>query len=134
MKKSHIGITLVICLVVILASCLTVRGQAGFNDDRVMIQGFYWESYRHGHPDKFPQLGPKKWYAIVKDQAGRIKEGRFDLIWLPPPSYAGEFSAGYNPKEFFNLNNSYGTFSQHQAMVRVLLQNGIEPIADIVIN
>ncbi|MEJ2672696.1 MAG: alpha-amylase family glycosyl hydrolase, partial [Deltaproteobacteria bacterium] len=107
---------------------------AGFNDDRVMLQGFYWESYRHGHPDKFPQFGQQKWYVIVKDQAGKIRAGRFDLIWLPPPSYAGPCSAGYNPKEYFNLNNSYGTWAQQRAMLRALLQNGIEPIADIVIN
>jgi hypothetical protein len=25
-------------------------GQSGFDDDRVMLQGFYWESYRHGDP------------------------------------------------------------------------------------
>ncbi len=134
MKKSRIGITLIICLAVILSSCPAVWGQAGFNDNRVMLQGFYWESSRHGYPDKFPQFGPNKWYAIVKAQAGKIREGRFDLIWLPPPSYAGGFSAGYNPKEYFNLNNSYGTLAQHRAMVSALLQNGIEPIADIVIN
>ncbi len=110
------------------------RAQAGFDDDRVMLQGFYWESYRHGHPDKFPQFGSKTWYSIVREQAPVIREGRFDLIWLPPPSYAGELSAGYNPKEYFKLKNSYGNFKQHRAMLRALLQNGIEPVADIVIN
>jgi hypothetical protein len=109
-------------------------GQAGFEDDRVMLQGFYWESYRHGHPDRFPDYGDKRWYEIVKEQAPAMREGRFDLIWLPPPSYAGEFSAGYNPKEYFNLENSYGNFQQHRAMLEALLQNGIEPVADIVIN
>ncbi len=134
MKKSHIGIALFICLMVILASAVLVWGQAGFNDDRVMLQGFYWESSRHGYPDKFPQFGSKKWYAIVREQAGKIREGRFDLIWLPPPSHAGDFSAGYDPREYFDLNNSYGSFNQHQAMLRTLLENGIEPVADIVIN
>jgi alpha-amylase len=134
MKKLGVGVTLFVCLVVILCSSLLVWGQAGFNDDRVMLQGFYWESYRHGHPDKFSQFGAQPWYVIVRNQAGKIREGRFDLIWLPPPSYAGEFSAGYNPKEYFNLNNSYGTFAQHRAMLGALLQNGIEPVADIVIN
>ncbi|VTR94354.1 Alpha amylase catalytic region OS=Methylobacterium nodulans (strain ORS2060 / LMG 21967) GN=Mnod_0201 PE=4 SV=1 [Gemmata massiliana] len=33
--------------------------QAGFDDDRVMLQGFYWESHRHGDPD-FPQFGSKR--------------------------------------------------------------------------
>ncbi|MFY9993048.1 MAG: alpha-amylase, partial [Rhodoplanes sp.] len=58
------------------------RAQAGFEDDRVMLQGFYWESYRHGHPEKFPSYGAKTWYQIVKEQAPAIRAGRFDLIWL----------------------------------------------------
>ena len=40
----------------------SVRAQAGFNDDRVMIQGFYWESHRHGNPS-YPQFGSRKWYG-----------------------------------------------------------------------
>src|SRR5262245_48391584 len=76
-------LTLLLCL-----SWAPAWGQSGFEDDRVMLQGFYWESYRHGHPDKFPTYGMEQWYGIVKQQANRIREGRFDLIWLPPPSYA----------------------------------------------
>lgn len=110
------------------------HGQSGFEDDRVMLQGFYWESYRHGAPARFPDFGQKKWYEIVKKQAPAIRDGRFDLIWLPPPSFAGKISAGYNPREYFNLSNSYGSFKQHRAMLETLLQNGIEPVADIVIN
>jgi alpha-amylase len=110
------------------------RAQAGFEDDRVMLQGFYWESYRHGHPQAFPAFGPKRWYEIVADQAPAIRQGRFDLIWLPPPSFAGDRSAGYNPKEYFNLSNSYGSFAQHRAMLTELLSNGVEPVADVVIN
>lgn len=118
----------------LLLSPVTLFAQAGFDDDRIMLQGFYWESYRHGSPERFPDLGEKKWYEIVKEKAGEIREGRFDLIWLPPPSFAGEHSAGYNPKEYFNLNNSYGNHQQHRAMLEALLQNGVEPVADIVIN
>ncbi len=118
----------------LLLSPVTLFAQAGFDDDRVMLQGFYWESYRHGSPDQFSGLGEKKWYEIVKEEAGEIREGRFDLVWLPPPSFAGEHSAGYNPREYFNLNNSYGNQQQHRAMLEALLQNGVEPVADIVIN
>ncbi|MFZ1893120.1 MAG: alpha-amylase, partial [Rhodoplanes sp.] len=110
------------------------RAQAGFEDDRVMLQGFYWESYRHGHPEKFPSYGAKTWYQIVKEQAPAIRAGRFGLIWLPPPSFAGEYSAGYNPKEYFNLSNSYGDFAAHKATLAALLGAGVEPVADIVIN
>jgi alpha-amylase len=133
-KKAVVRFILMLFVIVLLFNCKPAYPQGGFHDDRVMLQGFYWESYRHGHPEKFPNFGNKKWYEIVHDQAVKIKEGRFDLVWLPPPSYAGNFSAGYNPKEYFNLNNSYGNFDQQRAMLEELLRNGVEPMADIVIN
>lgn len=76
-----------VLLCVLLLAALPQRqafAQAGFADDRVMLQGFYWESCRHGSPDRFPAFGDKKWYEIVKQQAASIQAGRFDLIWLPP--------------------------------------------------
>jgi alpha-amylase len=112
----------------------TAHAQAGFDDDRVMLQGFYWESYRHGHTEKFPSFGSKTWYKIVTEEAPPIREARFDLIWLPPPSLASTYSAGYDPKEYSNLNSSYGDFAEHRSMLTTLLSNGIEPVADIVIN
>ena len=108
--------------------------QAGFEDDRVMLQGFYWESYRHGKPQRFPQYGDKPWYRIIQEQAPALRAGRFDLIWLPPPSWSGASSAGYNPKEYFRLDNSYGSFAQHRAALAALLEQGVEPVADMVIN
>jgi alpha-amylase len=110
------------------------RAQAGLNDDRVMIQGFYWESYRYGHPAKFSGFPNEAWYSYVKDRADQLKQARFDLIWLPPPTYAGEFSAGYNPKELFKFDNSYGTMAQQRALLVSLLNAGIEPVADLVLN
>jgi alpha-amylase len=73
---------LLVVLSCFAASALTpqpVRGQSGFDDDRVMLQGFYWESYRHGHPEKFPSFGNRGWYRIVQEQAGAIHATRFDL-------------------------------------------------------
>ena len=136
MRTSKVGIWTIVWLWLILFATPTVPvyAQAGFEDDRVMLQGFYWESYRHGHPERFPQFGNKRWYEIVKDKAGEIRQGHFNLVWLPPPSYAGDVSAGYNPKEYFNLKNSYGDFMQHRSMLETLLRNGVEPVADIVIN
>ena len=121
-------------LILFLASLSPLFAQAGFQDDRVVLQGFYWESYRHGRPAQFPNFGDKHWYEIVQSLAPQIHDARFDIIWLPPPSYAGDLSAGYNPKEYFRLDNSYGTMDQHRAMLEALLNNGIEPVADIVIN
>lgn len=122
--------------IALIAIFAPVRGvaQAGFDDDRVMLQGFYWESYRFGHPEKFPDYGVTGWYSLVQGKALQIREARFDLIWLPPPFFAGEYSAGYNPKEYFNFTTSYGDFAQHRAMLVALLGNGVEPVADLVFN
>ncbi|HJV66969.1 MAG TPA: alpha-amylase family glycosyl hydrolase [Geomonas sp.] len=122
-----------LCLCLLAVPADRSHAQAGFNDDRVMLQGFYWESYRHGQPN-FPQFGSKRWYDIVRDKAADIRQGGFNLVWLPPPSYAGTLSAGYNPKEYFNLSNSYGTLQQHRSMVESLLKSGVEPVADLVLN
>jgi hypothetical protein len=54
-----------VLLIALSATADRARAQAGFEDDRVMLQGFYWESYRHGHPEKFPAFGSKSWYRIV---------------------------------------------------------------------
>ncbi|TVR98547.1 MAG: alpha-amylase [Rhodospirillales bacterium] len=122
-----------VAIILAVANPTAARAQAGFEDDRVMLQGFYWESYRHGHAD-FPQFGDRRWYQIVTDLAPAMREARFDLIWLPPPSHAGELSAGYNPREYFYLDNSFGDFDRHRTMLVALLENGVEPVADIVYN
>jgi len=138
MQKMRQSVVWVVVGFIVLALALqsTVCAQAGFDDPRVMLQGFYWESYHHGHPEHEPfrRFGSQTWYDIVHEQAKAIQEGCFDLIWLPPPSFAGKYSAGYDPKEYFNLSNTYGNFEQHRAMLEALLQRGVEPIADIVIN
>lgn len=133
MKKSQRWLRAGLLLFGLATAACRAGAQAGFDDDRVLLQGFYWESYRHGDP-KFPKLGDKKWYEIVRDNAGRIREGRFDLVWLPPPSWAGGRSAGYNPRQYWRFENSYGDFKQHRAMLKALLKAGVEPVADVVIN
>jgi hypothetical protein len=55
MKKSVAWSKLLLLVAVIIFSCIHVYAQSGFEDDRVMLQGFYWESHYHGYPDKFPQ-------------------------------------------------------------------------------
>ena len=122
-----------LCLALLTAIWLPLAAQSGFDDDRVMLQGFYWESHRHGHAG-YPFFGTRKWYEVVRELAPAIRGARFELVWLPPPSYAGDLSAGYNPKRYFQLSNSYGSFAQHRSMLRALLVNGVEPVADIVIN
>jgi alpha-amylase len=125
----------VAALVVLFTTAAAAGGaawaQSGFEDDRVMLQGFYWESNRFG---RLAGFGPQRWYEIVRNTAPAIADARFDLVWLPPVSYSGDSSAGYDPREYFRLDNSYGTFEQHRAMLVALLNKGVEPVADIVIN
>jgi alpha-amylase len=109
------------------------HAQADFDDGRVLLQGFYWESYRFGNP-KFPNGGGQAWYAVVRSKVPAIAAGRFDLIWLPPPANAGDSSAGYNPRHYSNLNNSYGDKLQQSTLLKALLAAGVEPVADVVIN
>src|SRR5262245_51032055 len=116
MRTMSAWLRLGLALLAILGVSGPVLGQAGFDDDRVLLQGFYWESHRHGD-SKFPQFVNTRWYQIVKDQADNIRDGRFDLIWLPPPSFAGSRSAGYNPKQYWKLDNSYGDFALHRQML-----------------
>jgi len=80
-----VWLKLAFSVVLAVTPCTRAQAQAGFDDDRVMLQGFYWESYRHGNPGRFPQFGDKKWYVIVGENAETIRQARFDLIWLPPP-------------------------------------------------
>lgn len=129
------GVRVAACvLLLLLGICRRVHAQAGYEDDRVMLQGFYWESARHGHPQSFPTYGSRQWYDIVAQQADEIRHARFDLIWLPPPSDAGPFDEGYGPRELYKLDNSYGSFQRQRAMLVALLHDGVEPIADVVVN
>jgi alpha-amylase len=127
------------CLVSLPAAAWLVihpaGAQANFDDGRVLLQGFYWESHRYGKPQRnFPQDKQKSWYQVVNAKVPTIRAGRFDLLWLPSPAHAGELSVGYNPKQYTNLTNSYGTLLQQRDLLRSLLTAGVEPVADVVIN
>ena len=94
------------------------------NDDRVMIQGFYWEA-SHDH-----QLD---YYEYVEARVSDMQTSGIDMIWLPPPSDAGSWE-GYLPRELNNFANFYGTLAEHQSMLNALDNAGIDAIADIVVN
>ena len=114
MKVSAVRIAFLLTVVLMPIVDTPARAQAGFDDDRVMLQGFYWESYRHGDPE-VPPAGHKKLVRDRQGHAGTIREGRFDLIWLPPPSYAGDSSAGYNPKQYFRSSTTATAASRSTA-------------------
>jgi len=116
MKKTILTVLLFIGLPAFLMGQQT-------NDDRVLLQGFYWNA----------QDVEAGWYNIIAQEAQSLSESGIDMIWLPPPSDAGA-PQGYLPRELYNLNNEYGTESEHLAMLSALDANSIDAIADIVIN
>jgi hypothetical protein len=60
----------------VLLSPVFLFAQAGFDDDRIVLQGFYWESYRHGTPDRFPEFGEKKCMKSLKTRLEKfVKPG-----------------------------------------------------------
>ncbi|RYX81246.1 alpha-amylase [bacterium] len=120
-----------------LVSVPSAYAQGGYNDPRVMIQGFGWESHQDGRMRsasgvEYEVHWRHKWYDYVNSKVDELAAAKFDVIWLPPPSQ-GE-GAGYHPEQYFNFANNYGTDAQQRRLLRALLNKGIEPIADIVIN
>ena len=106
-----------------LACLSTALGQQP-NDDRVLLQGFYWESSH----DRL-----EEWYEYVEGLAADMSTAGIDMIWLPPPSDAGAYE-GYLPRELYNFDNSYGSLAEHQSLLNALNNHGIDAIADIVVN
>jgi alpha-amylase len=127
----------IVVLLLVSVYCTFLFAQGGYNDDRVMIQGFMWESSQDGKQKgtggyEYEVHWQNKWYDNVKSKVDELADAKFDLMWMPPPSQ-GE-GAGYHPQELYNFNNNYGNETQHKEVLRALLKKGIEPVADVVIN
>lgn len=107
-------------------------------DPRVMIQGFIWEANARGRQEAEAQglhglpHWEKKWYSHVQQQVPDLARAGFDLVWLPPPSEGNE--TGYFPTQYFVLESPYGPKESQRELLKTLLQNGLEPVADLVLN
>ena len=75
----------------------------------VMLQAFYYDSYRDGAPGDVlingKQLGNTKWNVLLA-QSGEIGT-YFDLVWLPP-SGKSEGGTGYHQTQYSNQNSDWG--------------------------
>ena len=90
--------------------------------DGVMLQGFYWDSYRDS-----------KW-TNLESQADELSQ-YFKLVWIPQSANCGGKSMGYNDLYWFsNYNSSFGTESELRSLIKTFKDNGIGTIADVVIN
>jgi alpha-amylase len=90
----------------------------------IMLQGFHWNSHSVS----------SGWYSIIIQNAQRIKDSGFTLIWLPPPSKSVS-PQGYEPSQLNDLNSEYGTVDELKNVISVLSSAPeVKVIADIVIN
>lgn len=93
------------------------------NYNGVMLQGFYWDSYR-----------ASRW-SNLEAQADDLAP-YFSLVWIPQSANCGSGnSMGYNDLYWFsNYNSSFGNETQLRSMIKTFKSKGIGTIADVVIN
>ena len=92
------------------------------NYSGVMLQGFYWDSFKD-----------TRW--ILLEQQAFDLAGSFDLIWIPQSGNCGSQSMGYDDLWWFNdYNSSFGNEAQLRSMIQTFKAVGLGTIADVVIN
>lgn len=109
---------------VALMATLSMQAQGWpANYDGVMLQGFYWDSYR-----------ASKW-CNLEAQADDLAP-YFSLVWIPQSANCGSGnSMGYDDLYWFsNYNSSFGNEAQLRSMIKTFKSKGIGTIADVVIN
>ena len=101
----------------------------------VMLQAFYYDSYRDGAPGDVKingvQLGNTKW-ATLLNQSGEIGT-YFDLVWLPP-SGKSEGGTGYHQTQYGNQNSDWGSQKELVEFITRMHAVDTKVVADIVIN
>src|SRR5262249_20666967 len=94
----------------------------------VILQGFHW----HSHHGGWPENGVKKgWYRILQENAERIKQAGFTLVWCPPPSDSMS-SDGYLPRRWNVLHTRYG--GEHDLRSAISALAPVKSMADVVVN
>ena len=111
-------------LVALMAS-LSMQAQGWpANYNGVMLQGFYWNSYR-----------ASRW-SNLEAQADDLAP-YFNLVWIPQSANCTSSgrSMGYDDLYWFsNYNSSFGNEAQLLSMIKTFKSKGIGTIADVVIN
>ncbi len=101
----------------------------------VMLQAFYYDSYRDGAPGDVlingKQLGNTKWNVLLA-QSGEIGT-YFDLVWLPP-SGKSEGGTGYHQTVYSNQNSDWGSQKELLEFINRMHAANTKVVADIVIN
>ncbi|WP_316842348.1 alpha-amylase [Pedobacter gandavensis] len=103
-------------------------------DNQTLLQFFHW----------YYNEADKLWIKAAKE-AENLAEMGITGIWLPPAYKAnsGASSVGYDPYDLYDLGEfdqkdtlatKYGTKEEYQNAIKILQENGLIVIADIVFN
>lgn len=120
LKKTLVALTGLLALA--LAVPVAHAGAIDGNSSDVMLQGFHWYSYQ-----TYP------WWGVIQSNAAAIKSAGFTMVWLPPPSDAAS-NEGYLPRRLSILDSKYGSTTDLRNALTALNNNGVKPIADLVLN
>ncbi|RAV27902.1 alpha-amylase [Sinomicrobium soli] len=104
------------------------------NGKRVMMQAFYW--------DVEPRF---EWWNTLSGHIEDWAATGVDRIWLPVATkgQSGGYSMGYDPSDYFDFGEfdqhgtvptRFGTREQLEHLIQKAHDNGLEVIADIVLN
>lgn len=112
-----------LCATLGILSATADDGRWPSDYEGVMLQGFYWDSYKE-----------TSWSALTS-QVDELAQS-FSLIWLPQSGYcntAGNLM-GYTPVYYFTQHSSFGSEQQLRHLINLFRQRGTGVIADVVVN
>lgn len=104
------------------------------NGSRVMMQAFYWDVEPRG-----------EWWTLLTDKTDDWSASGIDRLWLPVATkgQSGGYSMGYDPSDYFDfgeyeqhgtVETRFGSREELEGLITKAHSNGLEVIADIVIN
>lgn len=115
-------------LVCLLAPLFALAQGWPANYGGVMLQGFYWDSYKE-----------TSWSQLTAQSDTLSKY--FDLIWVPNSATTSSYyynnnatTMGYDPCYWLKQDCSFGTESQLRTMINTFKKKGTGIIEDVVIN
>lgn len=131
MKKSLRNILILcFCFFVVLPI------QAADPEKKVILQAFWWDYWNSNFENSYANY--------LTELAPRLRELDINAVWVPPfVKNTGTNSVGYSPFDFYDLGDKYqkgsvttrfGTKDDVLRMIAVMHANGIEVIADAVVN
>ena len=128
--------TLRLVLWAILALFCTLPTRAADPEKKVILQAFWWDYWNGNFENSYANY--------LTELAPRLRELDINAVWVPPfVKNTGTNSVGYSPFDFYDLGDKYqkgsvttrfGTKDDVLRMIAVMHANGIEVIADAVIN